>query len=167
MPEAILLKDVDNLGHKGALVVVSKGYLRNYLLPRKLAQAATASSIAAAEIAYEAAAAERAQATNDSQELADLLSSTTLTITAPAGEDGRLFGSVTPQDIADAILDAIFGEYSTVTVPFQPPSMATAAVKASSDGLDSDSDMRTTSPLVPVTHSATALSSSKMVSASS
>jgi large subunit ribosomal protein L9 len=106
MPEAILLKDVDNLGHKGSLVVVSKGYLRNYLLPRKLAQAATASSIAAAEIAYAAAAAERAQAANDSQELADLLSATTLTITAPAGEDGRLFGSVTPQDIADAILEA-------------------------------------------------------------
>ena len=107
MPEAILLKDVDNLGHKGSLVVVSKGYLRNYLLPRKLAQAATESSIAAAEIAYEAAAAERAQAANDSQELADLLSATTLTITAPAGEDGRLFGSVTPQDIADAILSLI------------------------------------------------------------
>ena len=106
MPEAILLKDVDNLGHKGSLVVVSKGYLRNYLLPRKLAQVATESSIAAAEIAYEAAAAERAPAANDSQELADLLSATTLTITAPAGEDGRLFGSVTPQDIADAILEA-------------------------------------------------------------
>ena len=106
MPEAILLKDVDNLGHKGSLVVVSKGYLRNYLLPRKLAQVATESSIAAAEIAYEAAAAERAPAANDSQELADLLRATTLTITAPAGEDGRLFGSVTPQDIADAILEA-------------------------------------------------------------
>ncbi len=106
MPEAILLKDVDNLGHKGSLVVVSKGYLRNYLLPRKLAQAATASSSAAAESAYAAAAAERAPAANDSQELADLLSATTLTITAPAGEDGRLFGSVTPQDIADAILEA-------------------------------------------------------------
>ncbi|CAB4334890.1 unannotated protein [freshwater metagenome] len=106
MPEAILLKDVDNLGHKGSLVVVSKGYLRNYLLPRKLAQVATASSIAAAEIAYEAAAAERAQAADDSQALADLLSSTTLTITASAGEDGRLFGSVTPQDIADAVLEA-------------------------------------------------------------
>ena len=104
--EIILRDHVDHVGKRGDVVKVADGYARNYLLPRKLAQAATASSIAAAEIAYESAAAERAQAADDSQALADLLSSTTLTITAPAGEDGRLFGSVTPQDIADAILEA-------------------------------------------------------------
>ena len=106
MPEAILLEDVANLGGKGSVVNVSKGYMRNFLLPRKLAQPATKSLVAAAEAANKAAVVERAQASEESQELADLLSKTTLTITAQAGEDGRLFGSVTTQDIADAILEA-------------------------------------------------------------
>ena len=106
MPEAILLEDVANLGGKGSVVNVSKGYMRNFLLPRKLAQPATKSLIAAAEASTKAAAAERAQAGEESQELAELLSKTTLTIAAQAGEDGRLFGSITTQDIADAILEA-------------------------------------------------------------
>ncbi len=106
MPEAILLEDVANLGGKGSVVNVSKGYMRNFLLPRKLAQPATKSLIAAAEAASKVAAAEREQAGEDSQELAELLSKTTLTIAAQAGEDGRLFGSITTQDIADAILEA-------------------------------------------------------------
>ncbi len=106
MPEAILLEDVANLGGKGSVVNVSKGYMRNFLLPRKLAQPATKSLIAVAEASTKAAAAERAQAGEESQELAELLSKTTLTIAAQAGEDGRLFGSITTQDIADAILEA-------------------------------------------------------------
>jgi large subunit ribosomal protein L9 len=60
MPQAILLEDHENLGAKGAVVDVSKGYLRNYLIPRKLAEPATRGSIAAAE--RRAAAAERAAA---------------------------------------------------------------------------------------------------------
>ena len=106
MPEAILLKDVENLGEKGAVVDVSKGYLRNFLIPRKLAQPATAGSIAAA--AQRSAAAERAQraALARAGEDAALLSKTVLTITQQAGDDGRLFGSVTKQDIADAIREA-------------------------------------------------------------
>ena len=103
MPQAILLSDVENLGERGLVVEVSKGYLRNYLIPRKLAQPATAGAIAAA--GQRAAAAERAArvAVEEAQETAATLSRTVLTIAQQAGDDGRLFGSVTPQDIVDAI----------------------------------------------------------------
>ncbi len=106
MPEAILLRDVDRLGERGAVVDVSKGYLRNYLVPRGLAAPATKASIAAAQ--EQAAARERARArlAEASQELAELLGRTVLTIPRQVGEDGRLFGSVTNQDVADAIREA-------------------------------------------------------------
>jgi large subunit ribosomal protein L9 len=106
MPEAILLKDVDALGEKGTVVDVSKGYLRNYLIPRKLAQPATKGAIAAAQRA--AAAEERAaqEAIGRAEENAELLNKTVLTISQQAGDDGRLFGSVTTQDIAEAIQEA-------------------------------------------------------------
>ncbi len=106
MPQAILLTDVENLGERGSVVEVSKGYLRNYLEPRKLAQPATSGAIAAA--GQRAAAAKRAaeQAAEQAQETAALLSRTVLTIAQQAGDDGRLFGSVTPQDIVDAIAEA-------------------------------------------------------------
>jgi large subunit ribosomal protein L9 len=106
VPEAILLKDVETLGEKGAVVDVSKGYLRNYLIPRKLAQPATKGAIAAAQRA--AAAEERAahEAVSRAQDNAELLNKTVLTISQQAGDDGRLFGSVTTQDIADAIREA-------------------------------------------------------------
>ena len=106
MPEAILLKDVENLGTRGSVVDVSKGYLRNYLVPRKLAQPATKAGIAAAaQIAASAAKAQEA-ALAASGELAEQLAKTVLTIARQAGEDGRLFGSVTNQDIAEAIKEA-------------------------------------------------------------
>lgn len=106
MAEAILLRDVDELGERGAVVDVSKGYLRNYLVPRGLAAPATKASIAAAR--DRAAARERARArlAEASRELAELLGRTVLTIPRQAGEDGRLFGSVTNQDVADAIREA-------------------------------------------------------------
>jgi large subunit ribosomal protein L9 len=106
MPQAILLQDVARLGAKGAVVDVSKGYLRNFLIPRKLAQPATKGALEAAR--RDAAAHERAQeqAATRAQELAELLDRTVLTLAHQAGEDGRLFGSVTSQDIADAIKEA-------------------------------------------------------------
>jgi large subunit ribosomal protein L9 len=106
MPEAILLKDVEGVGDRGAIVDVSKGYLRNYLIPRSLAQPATKASIAAAEARTQAAQRATQEATTRAQESADILSRTVLTIHQQAGDDGRLFGSVTTQDIADAIKDA-------------------------------------------------------------
>ena len=106
MPQAILLQDVENVGERGTVVEVSAGYLRNYLIPRKLAQPATKGSLEAAK--ERRAAAERAEreAKARAQENAALLSKTVLTIEQQAGDDGRLFGSVTAQDIADAIREA-------------------------------------------------------------
>lgn len=106
MPQAILLKDVEDLGTRGTLVDVSKGYLRNFLIPRKLAQPATPGAIKDAERAIKIAeeAAEHAQA--EATGLAEQLNKTVLTISQQAGEDGHLFGSVTSGDIADAIAEA-------------------------------------------------------------
>jgi large subunit ribosomal protein L9 len=106
MPQAILLQDVEQLGERGTVIDVSKGYLRNYLIPRKLAEPATKGSIAAARRRREAAERAVASAAVRAQESAELLNRTVLTIPHQAGEDGRLFGSVTAQDIADAIRDA-------------------------------------------------------------
>jgi large subunit ribosomal protein L9 len=104
--QAILLQDVESLGERGAVVDVSPGYLRNYLLPRKLAERATQGSIEAAARRRDAAERVQREAEERAQESAALLGRTVLTIPQQAGDDGRLFGSVTPQDIADAIRDA-------------------------------------------------------------
>ena len=106
MPEAILLSDVEGVGVKGAVIDVSKGYLRNFLIPRKLAAPATKGAVQAA--AQRAAVEERAQrdAITKAHEHADLLNKTVLTLAEKAGDDGRLFGSVTTQDLADAIREA-------------------------------------------------------------
>jgi large subunit ribosomal protein L9 len=106
MPEAILLQDVDQLGPKGTVVDVSKGYLRNFLVPRGLAQPATRGAIDAARRANEVQQRAVEQAATRAQELAELLNRTVLTLQHQAGEDGRLFGSVTNQDLADAIKEA-------------------------------------------------------------
>ena len=106
MPEAILLSDVENVGARGDVVEVSKGYLRNFLIPRKLAQPATKGAVIAAQRANEAEERSRADQVAKAQESAELLSKTVLTIAQQAGEDGRLFGSVTTQDIVDAIKEA-------------------------------------------------------------
>ncbi len=106
MPQAILLEDVESLGERGAVVDVSAGYLRNYLVPRRLAEAATKSSIDVATRRREAAERAEREAEDRARDNAALLGRTVLTIPQQAGDDGRLFGSVTPQDIADAIRDA-------------------------------------------------------------
>ena len=106
MPQAILLQDVETLGERGAVVDVSKGYLRNFLIPRKLAQPATKGLIEGARQRQAAADRALAEAADRAQEHAALLNKTVLTIAHQAGDDGRLFGSVTSQDIVDAIRDA-------------------------------------------------------------
>ena len=106
MPTAIMLQDHETLGERGTVVDVSKGYLRNYLIPRKLAEPATKGSIAAAQRRQVAADRALEEATSKARDNAELLNKTVLTITHQAGDDGRLFGSVTTQDIVDAIRDA-------------------------------------------------------------
>ena len=106
MAQAILLQPVETLGERGEVIDVSPGYLRNYLVPRRLAQPATAASIAEAQRRAEAAERAAREQAERSEEDAALLTKTVLTIPQPAGEDGRLFGSVTAKDIVDAIQQA-------------------------------------------------------------
>jgi large subunit ribosomal protein L9 len=103
MPQAILLQDVEQLGERGDVVDVSPGYLRNFLVPRKLAQPATTASIAESQRRRDAAEQAAADQVAKGEETAALLRKTVLTIAHEAGEDGRLFGSVTGKEIADAV----------------------------------------------------------------
>jgi large subunit ribosomal protein L9 len=106
MAQAILLEDVEELGRRGEPVDVSPGYLRNYLIPRKLAAAATPGALEEAQRRRVAAEkAEQARAEREEQ-AASLLSKTVLTIYQRAGEDGKLFGSVGAKEIVEAIRDA-------------------------------------------------------------
>jgi large subunit ribosomal protein L9 len=104
--QAILLKDVESLGKAGEAIDVSPGYLRNYLLPRKLAQPATAGGLEEARRRQEAAERAAREASERAEENAALLAKTVLTIQHRAGEDGKLYGSVTTKEIAEAITEA-------------------------------------------------------------
>jgi large subunit ribosomal protein L9 len=104
--EIILLQDVDKLGKKGELANVSDGYARNYLFPRKLAEMATPARVAVVRQIMEEKAAHARREAEKADETRDLLSKTVLTIPAPVGSGDRLFGSVTNQDIANAIYAA-------------------------------------------------------------
>jgi large subunit ribosomal protein L9 len=104
--EIILLEDIDKLGKKGDVATVAEGYARNFLLPRKLAQKATPARVAAAKQIMEERAAVARREAERADETREMLSKTVLTITAPVGTSDRLFGSVTNQDIADAIFQA-------------------------------------------------------------
>ncbi len=104
--DAILLQDVNGLGTVGTVVSVARGHMRNYLQPRGLAEVATPARIAEVQRteAKRKVAEERAVA--QAAEQADLLGRTILTLKAKAGDDGRLFGSITSGDVADAIQEA-------------------------------------------------------------
>jgi large subunit ribosomal protein L9 len=106
MAQAILLEDVETLGQRGEPVDVSPGYLRNYLIPRKLAAPATPGALEEAQ--RRQAAAEKAEAARAEREeqAAALLSKTVLTIQQRADGGGRLFGSVGAKEIVDAIREA-------------------------------------------------------------
>jgi large subunit ribosomal protein L9 len=104
--EIILLQDVDKLGKKGDVAHVAEGYARNFLLPRRLAEIATPARIAAAKQAMEDRAAAARRELERAGEFRETLSKTVVTITAPVGTNDRLFGSVTNQDIANAIFEA-------------------------------------------------------------
>lgn len=106
MAQAILLQDVESLGERGQAIDVSPGYLRNFLIPRKLAQPATPGALEEAQRRREAAEkAEKARTEREAQ-AAGLLGKTVLTIHQRAGEDGKLFGSVGAKEIVDALRDA-------------------------------------------------------------
>lgn len=101
--KVILLTDVKGKGKKGQMIEVSDGYARNYMLPRKIAIEATADAVNTMRMndkaAAEKAAKERAEAVEISKKLRDM----TLVVTAKGGGAGKLFGSVTNQEIAEAL----------------------------------------------------------------
>ncbi len=101
--EVILLKDVEKLGLRGDVVDVARGYARNYLLPRRLAEVATAPRVAELERVEANRARHEARSAEQAQEIADVLGKTVLTFEVKAGPTGALFGSVTPSDVVDEI----------------------------------------------------------------
>lgn len=101
--KVILLQDVKGKGKKGQLLEISDGYARNYLLPRKLAVEATADAVNTKNMNDKAAAEKAAKERAEALEISHKLREMTLTVTAKGGGAGRLFGSVTNQEIADAL----------------------------------------------------------------
>jgi large subunit ribosomal protein L9 len=101
--EVILREDIDKLGNRGQVVKVASGYARNYLLPKRLAVAATESNKKIVEQERQSYLRKEAKLQSEAQDLANLMAGTVLTISAKAGENDQLFGSVTAKDIADAL----------------------------------------------------------------
>ena len=101
--EVILLQDVEKLGLRGEVVVVARGYARNYLLPRRLAENATPARVAEIRRVEAERAKHEARTAEQAQEIAETLGKTVLRFEVKAGPTGSLFGSVTPSDVADEI----------------------------------------------------------------
>ena len=101
--KVILLQDVKGKGKKGQLLEISDGYARNYLLPRKLAVEATADAVNTKRMNDKAAAEKAAKERAEALEISKKLREMTLTVAAKGGGAGRLFGSVTNQEIAEAL----------------------------------------------------------------
>ena len=105
--KVLLKKDVDSLGYAGDVFEVSPGYGRNYLLPRGLAVLATSSEMKAAEAWRQRAAARRAELRAEYEALAARINELSLEFERRAGESGKLYGSVTTNDVADAMNEAL------------------------------------------------------------
>ena len=101
--EVILTQDVDKVGLRGEVVNVARGYARNFLLPRRLAEIATPAKVAELEKRESQRARHEARSVEQGREIADLLAKTVLRFEVKAGPTGALFGSVTPTDIADEL----------------------------------------------------------------
>jgi large subunit ribosomal protein L9 len=101
--EIILLKDVEKLGLRGDVVNVARGYARNYLLPRRLAEVATPARVTELRRVEAARAVHEAKSAEQAQEIAEVLAKSVLRFDVKSGPTGSLFGSVTPSDIVDEI----------------------------------------------------------------
>ncbi|MCS7047873.1 MAG: 50S ribosomal protein L9 [Verrucomicrobiae bacterium] len=101
--QVILTKEVEALGAEGDVITVADGYARNYLIPRGLAIAATPANLRRVETLRKKREAEQAARRQQAEEMAKKLSGLSLTISAPAGADGKLFGAITTSDIAHAL----------------------------------------------------------------
>lgn len=103
--EIILIEDVPNLGNMGDIVQVKPGYGRNYLIPRGFAELATRGNKKHMEHLLAKIALRRERLRGAAKEVGGALDGVSITIPRRAGEDGRLFGSVTKRDVEDAIID--------------------------------------------------------------
>ena len=101
--KVILTQDVRGQGKRGQMIEVSDGYARNFLLPRKLAQEATADNINTMRMNDKATQERQAKERAEALELRNRMKDMTVVVTAKGGGAGRLFGSVTNQEIADAL----------------------------------------------------------------
>ena len=101
--DVILLKDVDKVGLRGDVVSVARGYARNFLFPRSLAEEATQARVAELHKRESQRARHEAKTADQAQSIADTLAKTVLRFEVKAGPTGSLFGSVTPTDIADEL----------------------------------------------------------------
>jgi len=101
--DVILLQDVEKLGLRGDVVAVARGYARNYLLPRRLAEVATPARVAELERVESQRVRHEARSAEQAQEIAEVLGKTVLRFEVKAGTTGSLFGSVTASDVADEI----------------------------------------------------------------
>jgi large subunit ribosomal protein L9 len=101
--DVILLQDVEKLGLRGDVVDVARGYARNYLLPRRLAEVATPARVSELERVEAQRARHEARSADQAQEIAEVLGKTVLRFEVKAGPTGALFGSVTPSDVTDEI----------------------------------------------------------------
>jgi large subunit ribosomal protein L9 len=119
--QAILLTEVEGLGEAGTVVNVTRGYMRNFLLPRGMAEVATTARIAEVQRREEQRRQAEQRAIEQSKELVDLLGRTILTLKAKAGDDGRLFGSITSADVAAAIKDARGVAVDRRAITVEPP----------------------------------------------
>jgi len=101
--EVILREDIERLGTRGEVVKVAPGYARNYLLPKRLAVAATDSNRKIVEQERQAHLRKEAKAKGEAEDLSKMLGAVSVTIKQKAGENDQLFGSVTAKDISDAL----------------------------------------------------------------
>jgi len=121
----ILQQPVDKLGEPGDIVEVKDGYARNFLLPRGLAIAASKGSAANAERMRVAHEAKVARARDEADAMAARISKTPIQISAQAGEEGKLFGSVTAQDIAETLSRSLGEEIDRRIVRLAEPIRST------------------------------------------
>ena len=101
--EVILREDIENLGARGQVVKVAPGYARNFLLPKRMAVAATEANKKIVEQERQAHLRKEAKAQGEAQDLAKIMTGATVRIAQKAGENDQLFGSVTSKDIAEAL----------------------------------------------------------------
>ena len=101
--KVILLQDIRGKGKKGQMIEASDGYARNYLLPRKMAVEATADNVNTMKMNDKAKAEQMAREKAQAQEFAEKLKDITVELKAKSGNGGRLFGSITSQEVADAL----------------------------------------------------------------